>query len=584
MFQVHVGSLLEIYTTMFGWSLYNTFFQLLNITGLIYFPFLMALYKNWKEPALSQDDKPASVTSQKRMQVGLISMILVYSFGVLPSVNLNMNTITYHKACTDAGVIVVQDNVTGGAATKYSSNLGANTANQVQMPAYWWFLLALSSGINNASTSSMACFEDLKGLDQQLRNLTIKDEGLRQEYFRFANECFLPANSRYTDALKGKYGSQYQQYVQQTKDAFLSNAANSHLDDTDMFFIGSHYFEETPGFYNWGGSGLTPANCATAPSKCSFKAEKPVNGWPYLALRDNYSEADLTAVPPVPGTPYCDEWWNTTQNGAGGPLALKRKLLSSIEASEITMTSWDDNRSFVDNIDTAIANGWATLTYNQGQIDDLIIKRYVNTDVPLMLGENDYSMPFNIGSSDRMGLAAGGLAAGALAAGTFPVVAAGAAYALKDIADSLKDFYLAMFVAKSVAPMIQAVILMMFYALMIFYLVMSEYEIESIVTMTFIILAIRFFTPLWAIADYLDASLFAAMYPDPLTNIGTVFTQGLNRLFLDVVLTILYIFVPFILLTIMSIAGMHAGSSIGRAMNGMEGKLGGMGKGIGKGR
>ena len=44
--------------------------------------------------------------------------------------------------------------------------------------------------------------------------------------------------------------------------------------------------------------------------------------------------------------------------------------------------------------------------------------------------------------------------------------------------------------------MAQAVILMMMYGLMIFYLVMSEYEIDSILLMTFLILAIRFFTPL----------------------------------------------------------------------------------------
>ena len=210
MFQVHVGSLLEIYTTMYGWSLYNTFYDVLSITGVLYFPFLMALYKHWKEPVMSQNGKSASITSQQRMQYAVVSMIIVFSFAVLPFITLNISDITYHKACDDNGATVVTANTVGGAATKYSNNIGSNTPGNVRIPAFWWFLLAFSSGVDNAATSSIACFEDLKGLDQQLRNITIKDESLRQEYARFANECFLPAKSRYLDALNGKYGGDYQ--------------------------------------------------------------------------------------------------------------------------------------------------------------------------------------------------------------------------------------------------------------------------------------------------------------------------------------------------------------------------------------
>jgi len=577
MFQINVGSLLEIYTTMFGWSLYNTFYDLLRVTGVLYFPFLMALYKNWKEPAMSQDDKPAAITSQRRMTCNMISMVLVFSFAVLPFANLNLTNITHREACTDnGGAEVVTENTNGAAATKYSNNLGVNAANTVQVPVFWWFLLSFSSGINNAAITSMSCFEDLKGLDQQLRNITIKDEALRQEYFRFANECFLPANSRYTDALKGKYGAPYETYVTNSKDAFLAN--NPNLDETDMFFIGSHYFTETSGFYEW--SNLTPANCANAASKCSFRAKKPVEGWPYLAVRDNYNTADVAAN--VPGTPYCDEWWNTTQNNGSGPLALKQKLLNSVEATEISMTSWDDTQSYVQNIDNAIQNGWANLTYSTVEIEDLIIKRYVNTDVPTMLGSADHSNPFSsMSDGDRLVAGTAGIGGTALAVSSFPVVALGAGYALMDIAESLKDFYLTMFIAKSVAPMIQAVILMMLYGLMIFYLVMAEYEIDSIITMMFLILAVRFFTPLWAIADYLDASLFSAMYPDPLDNIGTVFTQGLNRLFLDMVMMITYIVVPAILLAIMGMAGVNAGA-MAKTMGGMDAPMRGTGRGIGK--
>ena len=186
-----------------------------------------------------------------------------------------------------------------------------------------------------------------------------------------------------------------------------------------------------------------------------------------------------------------------------------------------------------------ITNGYATVAYTQDELDKLIISRYVDQDTPPLLDNalRDTDLGLAVGG----GAAAGTAAAVALGVAELPVVALGATYAVIDIANSLKDFYLTLFILKSAAPMAQAVILMMMYGLMIFYLVMSEYEIDSILLMTFLILAIRFFTPLWDIADYLDAQLFAAMYPDPFENLGTVFTQGINRLMLDMVLTVTYI-------------------------------------------
>ena len=49
-YRMNVGSLLEIYTTMFGWSIYNSMFDLFRATGLLLVPFIFVLIKNWKEP------------------------------------------------------------------------------------------------------------------------------------------------------------------------------------------------------------------------------------------------------------------------------------------------------------------------------------------------------------------------------------------------------------------------------------------------------------------------------------------------------------------------------------------------------
>ena len=184
---MHVGSLIEVYTTMFGWSLYGTFFEVLSITGFLYYPLFMALYKNWKEPIMSQDDKPASIISQRRMTYDVISILLVFSFAIVPFANLEIDEVHYRVACTDsAGGQNVRQDVSGGATdTTFDHHFNDNSV--VRIPALWWLVLNVSGGINQAVMSSFRCFEDIKGLDQQLRNLTIKDPVLREEYSRFAD-------------------------------------------------------------------------------------------------------------------------------------------------------------------------------------------------------------------------------------------------------------------------------------------------------------------------------------------------------------------------------------------------------------
>jgi len=119
---------------------------------------------------------------------------------------------------------------------------------------------------------------------------------------------------------------------------------------------------------------------------------------------------------------------------------------------------------------------------------------------------------------------------------------------------------------------------------LLFYLLMSNYEIESVIQMIFVILGIQFFTTLWNFADYLDAQLFVAMHPDA-TMLGSVFTMGINRLLLDAVLTLLYIVAPFLLLWIMGMAGSRIGGLAGSLgpMKSHKGASGGIGSSGAKG-
>ncbi len=578
---MNVGSLLEIYTTMFGWSIYNAMFDLFRATGLILVPFIIVLVKNWKEPLQSQNDKAASVVSQSRVTIDSMAMLAVFMLAVVPILGLDVNEVRYRVACTDqtGGTDVYTDVVGSSTGTTYDASLAA--INNVRVPVLWMLVMQVGSGVNAALSSSFSCFEDIKGLDQQLRNLTIKDQSLRREYFRFANECYLPAKSKYAEAMRG---GNYHNYVEPLAESFITTPLSfysSMPERDDFFYMGSYFYQQTSGFYKE----FNVSTCPSQPGGCGFKARSGVFNWPINQARDRYPD-DLVNNPdpnnPLYGKPFCDEWW--TDNNRG----LRGKLLRSIEASTVYQEKQPGD-DWSDALLKGMKNAYVSAAYTDQELEDIIIKRYAAEDPPSftpdkggLFGNNDFAdINFNTPLQNLENAAAGiaGLGAAALASrGKFAAVKTGASKGSQSFALQLADFYTNMLIAKQAAPMIQAVLLMMIYMLLLVYFIMSNYDIDSTIQVIFVILAFQFFTTIWNFADYLDAQLFVSMYPDA-TLLGGFATYGPNRLILDVVLTILYVAAPFLLLWIMNMAGARV-SGIGQALGG----LGGAGRSSGSSR
>ncbi len=572
---MNVGSLLEIYTTMFGWSIYNSMYELFSAAGLLIFPFLMMLIRNWKEPMQSQNDKAASLVSLSRVTIDGFAMLAVFMLAVVPTVGLDLNQIRYNVSCTDiSGANDVTTDVYGDdTGTTYDPSLGA--INNVNIPVLWWFTISLGSGVNTALSSSFTCFEDIKGLDMQLRNLTIKDQSLRLEYFRFANECFLPAKSKYAEAMRG--GKHYEYVAKQTWPAFLlsQNIKTGGVrapEHDDWTFIGSHYYLETSGFY----LEHDKRTCELLFGGCGFQARSGVYDWPVNQTRDFYKQ-ELIDNPdpnkPLYGKPYCDEWWTDETRG------LKHKLLRSMEASRDFMaqiptiageSTTDKVIRVAKNTFASMASTVAKFSFTDEQLEDMVINNYVRQDPPAFLPDNgglfgttDWAdiRTDSPGQTAETGAAVlAGVAGGALMLRTgatkkvLDVAKGGASASASSFSNQLINFYTNLFIAKQAAPMVQSILLMMIYILLLIYLIMSNYDIDATIQMIFIILAIQFFTTLWHFADYLDAQLFVSMHPDA-TYLGSAFNMGPNRLILDIILSMFYVVVPFLLLWIMNVAG-----------------------------
>ena len=451
------------------------------------------------------------------MTIDAMAMVAVFMLAVVPVLGLDVNEVRYRVACTDlgGGTDVYTDVVGSSTGTTYDARLAA--INNVDIPVLWMLVLQVGSGVNAALSSSFLCFEDIKGLDQQLRNLTIKDQGLRREYFRFANECYLPAKSKYVEAMRG---GNYHDYVEPRAETFITTPpsfASSLPERDDFFYVGSYFYQQTDGFYKE----YNVQDCPALPGGCGFKARSGVFNWPINQARDRYPE-DMINNPdpnnPLYGKPFCDEWWADANRG------LRGKLLTSIEASTVYHEKEPGDGRW-ESLIKGIKNAYITGVYTDTELEDIIIKRYAAEDPPSftpdkggLLGNNDfadttYNSPLQNIENGALGLA--GLAGAALAArGKFAAVKAGASASSKSFAAQLADFYTNMLIAKQAAPMVQAVLLMMVYMLLLIYLLMSDYDIDAVVRMIFVILAFQFFTTIWNFADYLDAQLFVSMYPD----------------------------------------------------------------------
>ena len=287
-----VDSYLELFTTLFGWVFYNILWDVLAGTGIVFLPFLGILIDNWREPAEGSESATASGLSLRRMEIELFIALLVVVLAGQPAAltPLDSGTLRYTPPPTLTDPAPVP--ATPGAPRSTFGAAGfTGSPSTVNLPVWWYAVLAMASGLNHAVVEGLPSVADLRTYEQQARLATIADPRLRREVSDFFSQCYVPARSKYqaerpatpaVQTLLGTYGP----------------------DDPD--WMGSHVYRETAGYYG------------------AFRPSMPVPGWTYHPARD--TEYDPGA-PPAWGKPWCRQWWE--ENSIG----LRRKLIEQADAT-----------------------------------------------------------------------------------------------------------------------------------------------------------------------------------------------------------------------------------------------------------
>jgi len=173
----------------------------------------------------------------------------------------------------------------------YGSSGFAGSAATVNIPVWWYAVLAMSSGFDHSVVAGLPTISDMRSFEQQARLATIADPRLRQEVSDFFSQCYIPARSKY----------------QQERPATVAvNHILTTYGANDSDWMGSHVYRNTAGYYD------------------TLRPQHPITGWRYHAIRD--TEYD-PAAPPIWGKPYCKQWWEESAMG------LRQKLIAEADST-----------------------------------------------------------------------------------------------------------------------------------------------------------------------------------------------------------------------------------------------------------
>lgn len=363
----------------------------------------------------------------------------------------------------------------------------SKAGNLSYVPAWWYSVMGISSGINSAFRAGLSnSSRDLRIIEDMARMATIENPALLHELQRFYSECFIPARSQYLAMDKNA--------ISASGKAIL--AESSTYGPTDVDWVGSQFFRTEPGFYS------------------TNRSYNPVPGWAIDFSRDtDYIQTpapegtpEAGYVNPDWGRPTCKQWWESST------LGLREQLINNTAA-------WRQLTQKVQN----------TLTFkSQDEAKDSVARLGFEKANPVfvsperMMGD-EYGAGTNLWRTVTGGVSTLGVANKAL------------------------DASLEMVPLLNALPMVQALVLMALYMFLPMIIFLSGYDLKVMFYGTLAIFTVKFWAVLWYIARWVDAHLIDAMYPGfsgsaIMQEITQSFSSGQPQLYKRMILNVLLMF------------------------------------------
>ena len=329
---------------------------------------------------------------------------------------------------------------------------------------------------------------------------------------------------------------QTQRFVTECFKPAVADFYNNHrelpdnIDVSDIAWPGSQYFNNN--FY-----------------QTEF-AKHPVSGFEFDTNRqsDNaHATANENNVTPQNGYPSCHEWWNDSSSGI-------REGLSE----EFPSSIWDR---------------FSTMAFaSSDELENAAIREMLRNE-----GKSIYD-GLNVGGSSTIDIDLGDILSMSALDLAGDVFGGTAGTAGAKVAEVL--IQPAVFMVKQMAPYVQATMLMATYFLLPWVLLVGNYSWSTIKTATITIFAIKFWTTIWAVTDFLDSNLQQVILGARDSNFIREMLSHQNWMLdsiIDLLVLSLYMALPFFFLSILGWGGERGASAASSASTaaGNEGKAAG---------
>ena len=152
---------------MFGWSFYRTIWDVLSSTGLIFLPLLGLLIDLWRDAHAESDDCDRAGKAVRTFEVELYLALFVIVLAGQPTglTALSHVSLSYTPPATLAEPTPAT--ATGAAPASTFGAAFAGTPATVEVPIWWYAMMALSSGFNRAVIAGFPGVKDVRGIEQQ---------------------------------------------------------------------------------------------------------------------------------------------------------------------------------------------------------------------------------------------------------------------------------------------------------------------------------------------------------------------------------------------------------------------------------
>jgi hypothetical protein len=488
---MYVDSYLEMFTTLFGWMFYNNLWYVLKDTGLLLLPFIgivldqLINYKNGVEAGDAEDLATKGVLTEL-----IIACWVIMMCGV-PYMNFQSTEVVFTPSSMDESFTLTSYHVNSLESTFGQAESFGGYPISVNVPIFWWAVHNVSIGITHAVMSGVPPSLDFRRYMESLKRLNIEDPELRKEVGAFKRDCYTKALSKYNDEKPYESGP----YVTPIA-AFISDKG-----EEDPYWVGSHIFQNVPGYYD------------------SLRSELPVDGFPFFAARDvEWDAADPNK--PENGRPFCDSWWNNSTAG------IKQRII--------------DENSWIDTLSGTVE---AALTFEDRQ--DLLVRVSLFQSI-ITYTPRGYDFAYSNTSYDNSAFTN-------VLQNSGRQVLAGIGTAWERGVNSVNVTLLL-----NATPILQAILLMLVVLFIPFVLFLSKYSISAMLAVAWALFSFRFLTACWMFAWWLDQNITAALYPAPgdftKTPLFTSVELNTNEVLLYM-LNYLYVVIPLIFTIVTGWAG-----------------------------